>query len=333
MNDDDIERTLNLLRNNKDILGNTIIIYEYHDNRLIMNPENNDGSLNLQTNLPNLDINLQDLPDLHTNVPDLHINVPDLHTNVPDLRTNVPDDLHIRVHDLQANLPDLRENNPNLQANLPDLRENDPNLQANLPNLRENAPNLRENDPNLRENDPRFMIFEGLDSQSNILNIQQLNHILSNISTESNTAPFYNLYQSVNDIDLNNPYQPIHSPMNSNTNNPIYNNLEDIILQLEGHFNDITNIVLNNDLINPGNNNSNKLSIKELSEKTELLFLIDNNHEFLEEKCSICTNNYELNDILRKVNICNHVFHQKCIDIWLNDNITCPICRRNIKIA
>ena len=291
MNDDDIERTLNLLRNNKDILGNTIIIYEYHDNRLIMNPENNDGSLNLQTNLPNLDINLQDLPDLHTNVPD------DLHINLPNLQANVPD-LHINLPDLQANVPDLQENLPDLQANV-----------------------------------PSFMIFEGLDSQSNISHIQQLNNILSNISTESNTAPFYNLYQSVNDIDLNNPYQPIHSPMNSNTNNPIYNDLEDIILQLEGHFNDITSIVLNNDRINPGNNNSNKLSIKELSEKTELLFLIDNNHEFLEEKCSICTNNYELNDILRKVNICNHIFHQKCIDIWLNDNITCPICRRNIKIS
>lgn len=46
--------------------------------------------------------------------------------------------------------------------------------------------------------------------------------------------------------------------------------------------------------------------------------------------CSICCDNYENDDecIITK---CNHIYHKKCIDAWLDKNITCPMCRKNIK--
>lgn len=41
--------------------------------------------------------------------------------------------------------------------------------------------------------------------------------------------------------------------------------------------------------------------------------------------CSICLCNNE--DISSKTTICNHTFHSKCIDGWLENNETCPVCR------
>jgi hypothetical protein len=43
------------------------------------------------------------------------------------------------------------------------------------------------------------------------------------------------------------------------------------------------------------------------------------------EECSICLES-ETNVTL----LCNHTFHKKCIDEWLNKKNNCPICRHNI---
>jgi len=42
--------------------------------------------------------------------------------------------------------------------------------------------------------------------------------------------------------------------------------------------------------------------------------------------CVICLENYEKKTITRKL-ICNHTFHITCIETWLSNATTCPICR------
>ena len=42
------------------------------------------------------------------------------------------------------------------------------------------------------------------------------------------------------------------------------------------------------------------------------------------EQCSICHDNYQTNNIVRKINNCGHYFHHRCLDTWLIDNSTCP---------
>lgn len=42
--------------------------------------------------------------------------------------------------------------------------------------------------------------------------------------------------------------------------------------------------------------------------------------------CPICLNKYINNDKLVMTK-CKHQFHIRCINIWLKDNITCPLCR------
>lgn len=42
--------------------------------------------------------------------------------------------------------------------------------------------------------------------------------------------------------------------------------------------------------------------------------------------CSVCLGPFEEGDILRTL-LCLHQFHQHCIDHWLRQNATCPICK------
>ena len=47
--------------------------------------------------------------------------------------------------------------------------------------------------------------------------------------------------------------------------------------------------------------------------------------------CSICHDNYKVNEFKRELNICGHIFHKKCIDKWFlnNANLECPLCRQS----
>ncbi|XP_060682727.1 E3 ubiquitin-protein ligase RNF6 isoform X2 [Hemiscyllium ocellatum] len=45
--------------------------------------------------------------------------------------------------------------------------------------------------------------------------------------------------------------------------------------------------------------------------------------------CSVCINDYAVGNKLRRLP-CSHEFHIHCIDRWLSENSTCPICRQPI---
>lgn len=44
-------------------------------------------------------------------------------------------------------------------------------------------------------------------------------------------------------------------------------------------------------------------------------------------RCSVCLSEYQEEDTLRFLPLCGHSFHTSCIDIWLQQHSTCPICR------
>jgi len=48
------------------------------------------------------------------------------------------------------------------------------------------------------------------------------------------------------------------------------------------------------------------------------------------EECAICQENYCCFDNLTELP-CGHKFHKDCVDIWLKNNTTCPMCRHNIR--
>ncbi|KAL9245223.1 hypothetical protein vseg_018899 [Gypsophila vaccaria] len=49
--------------------------------------------------------------------------------------------------------------------------------------------------------------------------------------------------------------------------------------------------------------------------------------------CAVCLSKFEHNDVLRLLPLCCHVFHATCIDTWLSNNLTCPLCRSPIFLS
>ncbi|XP_014500200.1 RING-H2 finger protein ATL11 [Vigna radiata var. radiata] len=47
-------------------------------------------------------------------------------------------------------------------------------------------------------------------------------------------------------------------------------------------------------------------------------------------ECAVCLNEFEEEETLRLIPKCSHVFHPECIDAWLANHSTCPVCRANL---
>ncbi|KAK9182837.1 hypothetical protein WN944_025985 [Citrus x changshan-huyou] len=47
-------------------------------------------------------------------------------------------------------------------------------------------------------------------------------------------------------------------------------------------------------------------------------------------ECAVCLNEFQENEKLRIIPNCGHVFHIDCIDVWLQSNANCPLCRTSI---
>ncbi|XP_020688539.2 E3 ubiquitin-protein ligase ATL6-like [Dendrobium catenatum] len=46
-------------------------------------------------------------------------------------------------------------------------------------------------------------------------------------------------------------------------------------------------------------------------------------------ECAICLNEFEDDETIRLLPECDHVFHQECVDAWLETHVTCPVCSAN----
>jgi len=51
----------------------------------------------------------------------------------------------------------------------------------------------------------------------------------------------------------------------------------------------------------------------------------DENNPIQENSCPICLNNYDSADFLKTP--CGHVYHQYCLEEWLQQKSECPTCR------
>jgi hypothetical protein len=49
------------------------------------------------------------------------------------------------------------------------------------------------------------------------------------------------------------------------------------------------------------------------------------------EPCAICQDTMDGTPPFRRINRCQHTFHQSCIDTWFGSGVTCPICRIDIR--
>ena len=52
----------------------------------------------------------------------------------------------------------------------------------------------------------------------------------------------------------------------------------------------------------------------------------------LNSECAICHGEIVVEELLRSLAGCGHTFHQECVDNWLRQNPTCPLCRNNVRM-
>nr|CAB3449919.1 unnamed protein product [Digitaria exilis] len=50
-----------------------------------------------------------------------------------------------------------------------------------------------------------------------------------------------------------------------------------------------------------------------------------------ESQCTVCLEEYEPKDVVRVLPACGHAFHAPCIDTWLRQHPTCPVCRASLR--
>ncbi|CAN6231905.1 unnamed protein product [Urochloa humidicola] len=50
-----------------------------------------------------------------------------------------------------------------------------------------------------------------------------------------------------------------------------------------------------------------------------------------ESQCTVCLEEYEAKDVVRVLPACGHAFHAACIDAWLRQHPTCPVCRASLR--
>ncbi|QDZ24340.1 hypothetical protein A3770_13p68580 [Chloropicon primus] len=48
-------------------------------------------------------------------------------------------------------------------------------------------------------------------------------------------------------------------------------------------------------------------------------------------ECAICMDAFVEGEKLRELPVCGHVFHCGCVEEWLSEHTTCPICRMDVK--
>ncbi|XP_017981333.1 PREDICTED: RING-H2 finger protein ATL7 isoform X1 [Theobroma cacao] len=81
--------------------------------------------------------------------------------------------------------------------------------------------------------------------------------------------------------------------------------------------------------------NNNDLYMAELGLKKEVremlpIIIYKETFSIRDTQCSVCLGDYQAEDKLQQIPACGHTFHMDCIDHWLANHTTCPLCRLSV---
>ncbi|KAF5738816.1 putative RING/U-box superfamily protein [Tripterygium wilfordii] len=81
--------------------------------------------------------------------------------------------------------------------------------------------------------------------------------------------------------------------------------------------------------------NNHDISGAELGLRKELremlpIIVYKETFSITDSQCSVCLGEYQADDRLQQIPACGHTFHMECIDHWLSNHTTCPLCRLSL---
>ena len=128
----------------------------------------------------------------------------------------------------------------------------------------------------------------------------------------SNSRVLFTVNPSENNQNINNITQNLLNSLFSGTNNTVT---------------ETVTFIPNTHSVQQPQPPSDGLSLNDLRNYTTLT---TGDTPTTEIKCEICHDAIQNGDILRMINVCNHSFHQECVDSWFENNKICPYCRCNV---
>lgn len=77
-----------------------------------------------------------------------------------------------------------------------------------------------------------------------------------------------------------------------------------------------------------GSENQRRGATPEQIDSLPLELVVDKEEEG--STCNICLEDVQIGDEIRKLPNCSHTFHKQCIDQWLSQVASCPVCKREL---
>ena len=185
-----------------------------------------------------------------------------------------------------------------------------------------------------------------------ILHFESINNLTNLINESNNLLMDYNArnYNTNN----NNSYFSNNNPsftnnISSNMNNSSFNNRNNFSMSnnpLEEVENNISYLFRLDTLFPNGINTTRDISYNIITindENKDLLDISNNNIDIfnildyrnienpLNDICPITRDRFYLDQNVYMIKNCKHIFNKSALNIWINNNNTCPTCRTNIR--
>jgi hypothetical protein len=184
------------------------------------------------------------------------------------------------------------------------------------------------------------------------------NVILKNNKINSNNIQIYKMSDDIHEIIFEDIYNynvlnTIQSVLNNLRNNNILNGASHSASHNnETHnslYNSVQTFLFEDDTINDNNESENEYyelditiyhdhnndifydnyfkSCNEINSHLGKSHKIKEDDPIIGENCMICMEEYKNREFKRIIPKCQHIFHKRCIDKWLQQNASCPVCR------
>lgn len=176
----------------------------------------------------------------------------------------------------------------------------------------------------------KILIISKMDSnnQTTIHNID-FNEIINIISQYNNNEANINM----NNIDINDNQIVFNLSSyidQNNTLEQILSNIQNITHVINESSSSNSSVYIDVEIVQDDLDRDYFICCREINDKLGKSQKIKKDDEVIDQCCLICMDNFKIRELKRILPKCKHCYHKKCIDKWLMQSASCPVCRDNL---